>query len=57
MDDRDPIGIVDYCKYVMGIYDFQLNKKWLAKMGCSKINIEGMWRYTRKRYSLDTLVA
>ena len=50
MDDRDPMGIVDYCKYVMAIYDFQLTKNWLAKMGCSKTKIEGVQRYTRKSH-------
>lgn len=57
MDDRDPMGIADYCKYVMGIYDFQLTRKCLVKLICLKIEIEGVWRYMRKRNSLDTLVA
>jgi len=57
VDDKDPMVIVDYCKYVMGIYDFQLTEKWLAKLGCSKTKIEGVQRHMRKRHLVDTLVA
>ena len=55
MDDRDPMGIVNYCKYVMGIHDFQLTEKWLAMLGCSKTKIEGVQRHMRKRHLLDIL--
>jgi len=55
VDDRDPMGIVNYCKYVMGIHDFQLTEKWLAMLGCSKTKIEGVQRHMRKRHLLDIL--
>jgi len=31
---RDLASIVKFCKYVMGIYDFQLMKDKLGKLGC-----------------------
>ena len=47
---RDPVGIVDFCRYSMGIYDFQLTKDKLGELGYTCEEIEAMHRYLRTQH-------
>ena len=42
---RDPADIVDYCRYAMVIYDFQLMKDKLGKLGCTQEEVEVVHEY------------
>ena len=53
---RDPAGIVDFCRYSMGIYDFQLKKNKLCELGCTCEEIEAVHRYLRTQHQSDTWV-
>ena len=53
---RDPAGIVDFCRYAMGIYDFQLTKGKLGELGCTCEEIEAMHRYLRTQHQSNTRV-
>ena len=51
---RDPAGIVDFCRYAMGVYDFQLTKDKLKELGCTCEEIEAVHRYLRTQHQSDT---
>jgi len=53
---RDPAGIVDFCRYAMGTYDFQLTKDKLDELGCTCEEIEAVHRYLRTQHQSDTWV-
>jgi len=53
---RDPTGIVDFCRYAMGIYDFQLTNDKLGELGCTCEEIEAVHRYLRTQHQSDTWV-
>jgi len=53
---RDPARIVDFCRYAMGIYDFQLTKNKLGELGCTCEEIEAVHRYLRTQHQSDTWV-
>jgi len=55
-EGRDPARIVDFCRYAMGIYDFQLTKDKLGKLGCTCEEIEAVHRYLRTQHQFDTWV-
>ena len=55
-EGRDPAGIVDFCRYAMGIYDFQSTKAKLGELGCTCEEIEAMHRYLRTQHQSDTWV-
>jgi len=55
-EGRDPAGIVDFCRYAMGIYDFQLTKNKLGELGCTCEEIEAVHRYLRTQHQSDTWV-
>ena len=55
-EGRDPAGIVDFCRYAMGIYDFQLTKDKLKELGCTCEEIEAMHTYLRTQHQSDTWV-
>ena len=44
---KESVGIVDLCRYAMGIYDFQLTKDKLGKLGCTCEKVEAVHRYLR----------
>lgn len=54
--DRDLIAIVDYCRYVMGIYDFQLTKERLEKIRCTKEEVSVVHNYLGMQHQSDTWV-
>lgn len=47
---RDPAGIVYFCRYTMGIYDFQLKKDKLGELGCTCEEIEVVHSYLRTQH-------
>jgi len=53
---RDLAGIVDFCRYAMGIYDFQLMKNKLGELGCTCEEVEVVHRYLKPQYQSDTWV-
>lgn len=53
---RDQAGIVEFCRYAMGIYDFQLTKDKLRDLGCDKEEIEAVHEYLRTQHQSDTWV-
>lgn len=53
---RDPVGIVEFCRYAMGIYDFQLTEEMLGKLGCTHEEVEVVHRYLRMQHQSDTWV-
>ena len=55
-EGRDPSGIVEFCRYAMGIYDFQLTKDKLRELGCTCEEIEAVHRYLRTQHQSDTWV-
>ena len=55
-EGRDPAGIVDFCRYAMGIYDFQLTKNKLGELGFTCEEIEAVHRYLRTQHQSDTWV-
>jgi len=55
-EGRDPAGIVDFCRYAMGIYDFQLTKGKLKELGCTCEEIEAVHTYLRTQHQSDTWV-
>jgi len=55
-EGRDPTGIVDFCRYAMGIYDFQLTKDKLGELGCTCEEIEVVHRYSKTQHQSDTWV-
>lgn len=55
-EGRDPARIVDFCRYAMGIYDFQLTKDKLGELGCTCEEVEAVQKYLRTQYQSDTWV-
>ena len=55
-EGRNPTGIVDFCRYSMGIYDFQLTKAKLEDLGCTCDEVEAMQKYLRTPHQSDTWV-
>lgn len=53
---RDPTGIVDFCRYAMGIYEFQLKKYKLEKLGCTCEEVEVVHIYLRMQHQSNTWV-
>ena len=53
---RYPAGIVDFYRYAMGIYDFQLTKDKLGELGRTCEEIEAVHRYLRTQHQSDTWV-
>ena len=53
---RDPVGMVEFCRYAMGIYDFQLMEGKLRELGCTCEEVEAMHRYLRTQHQSDTWV-
>lgn len=53
---RDLASIVDFCRYSMGIYDFQLMKHKLEKPCCTHEEVKVVHKYLRMQYQLDTSV-
>jgi len=53
---RDPSGIVEFCRYAMGIYDFQLMKDKPEKLGCTCEEVKAMHKYLRTQDQSDTCV-
>ena len=53
---RDPAGIVEFCRYAMGIYDFQLTKEKLGKLGCTQEEVDAVHEYLKTRHQSDTWV-
>ena len=42
---RDPAGIVEFCKYARGIYDFQLTNDKLGTLGCTQEEVDVVDEY------------
>ena len=55
-EGRDPTGIVDFCRYAMGIYDFQLTKDKHRELGCTCEEIKAVHRYLRTQHQSNTWV-
>jgi len=55
-EGRDPTGIVDFCRYSMGIYDFQLTKDKLGELGYTCEEIEAVHKYLTTQHQSDTWV-
>ena len=55
-EGRDPAGLVEFCRYAMGIYDFQLTKSKPGELGCTCEEIEAVHRYLRTQQQSDTWV-
>ena len=53
---KDPARIVDFCRYAVGIYDFQLTRHKLGELGCTCEEIEAVHRYLRTQHQSDTWV-
>ena len=55
-EGRDSAGIVNFCRYAIGIYDFQLTKEKLGEHGCTCEEIEAVHRYLKTQHQFDTWV-
>ena len=53
---RDRTRIVEFCRYAMGIYDFQLTREKLGKLGCTQEDIDVFHEYFRTQHQSDTWV-
>ena len=53
---RDLASIVEFCRYAMGIYDFQLKKDKLSELRCTREEVEVVHRYLRTQHQSDTWV-
>ena len=52
----DPAGIVEFCRYAMGIYDFQLTRDKLGTLGCTQEEVDVVHEYLKTRHQSDTWV-
>jgi hypothetical protein len=55
VEDRHPAMIVDFCRKVMEIYDFQLTAEQLEELGCTPDEIQFLLRYLWKKRKSDTM--
>jgi len=51
---KNMTGIMEFCRYAMGIYAFQLMEDKLGKLGCTHEEVEAMHKYLKTHHQSDT---
>jgi len=53
---RDPASIIDFCRYAMAIYGFQLTNTKPENLGCTHEEVVSMHEYLRMQHQSNTWV-